>query len=55
MEEDDVNPQKVGGGAAGVRLLFLSRGAGGADLWIGDLIGHPLHGKVPGGGFMTMW
>ena len=49
VEEYDMNPQQGGGGAAGVRIIFKSRGAGGADLWIRDLGGHPPHGKEPGG------
>ena len=49
MEEYDKNPQQGGGGAAGVWVLFLSRGTGGVALHIGDLGGHPLHGKVSGG------
>ena len=49
MEEDDINTQQGGGGAAGVHILFKSRGAGGDDLRIGDLGGHPPHGKCPGG------
>ena len=50
MEEDDVNPQQGGGGGGtGVRLIFKSRGAGGAALRIGDLGGNPPHGKGPVG------
>ena len=49
MEEDDANFWQGGGGAAGVRLIFQSYGAGSADIWIGDLGGHPPHGKRPGG------
>ena len=45
MEKDDANIQQVGGDAAGVRLLFLSRCAGSAALRIGDLGGHLPHGK----------
>ena len=45
-----MHPQQGGGGAAGVRILFYGRGAGGAALWIGDLRGHPPHGQGPGGG-----
>ena len=48
MEEDDDNPQQRGGGAAGVWILFLSRVAGVVDLQLGDLGGHPPHGKGPG-------
>ena len=49
MEEDNMNTYQGGDGAAGVRLLFQIRGAGGTDIWIGDIGGHPLHGKFPGG------
>ena len=49
MEEDDKNHQQGGGGAAGVWILFLSHGAGGVTLWLGDQGGLPPHGKIPGG------
>ena len=50
MAEDYANAQQGGGGAAGVWLLFLSRGAGRAALRIRDLGGHSMNGKGPGGG-----
>ena len=49
MEEGEYNPQQGGGGAAGVRIFLSSRGGVGVALWIGDLGGHPPHGKGPGG------
>ena len=49
MEEDDKNPQQGGGDTASVRIIFQSRGAGGAAIWITDLGGQPPHGKGPGG------
>ena len=49
MEEDDANPKQGGGSAAGIRIIFLSRDAGGSSLQIGDLGSHPTHGKFPGG------
>ena len=53
MEEDDANHQQGGGVAAGIRILFLSRGAGGAALWIGDLGGPPAAWERPWVGFST--
>ena len=44
------NPQQGGGGAVGVQFLFKSRDVGSAALHIGDLGGHPPHGKGHGGG-----
>ena len=49
MEDDDSNSHQGEGDATCFRILFKSRGAGGASLSIGDLGGHSLHGKIPGG------
>ena len=44
-----MHPQQGGGGAAGIRLIFQGRGTGGTALCIGNLGGHQMHGKGPGG------
>ena len=58
MEEDDKNFQQGGGGAAGVWIIFKSRGADGVALRLGDLGGHTPYRKGPrdftgAGGEMT--
>ena len=55
MKEDYKNNHQEGGGAAGLRILFQSRGAGGVSLRLGGLGSHPPHGKGPGWGFRTRW
>ena len=49
LEEDDTHPKQVGGGAAGVRIIFQGRGTCSAALWIGDLGAPTPHGQGPGG------
>ena len=49
MEEDDKDPEQVGGEAAGVWLFLQSWRKFGVTLWCLFVGGYPTHGTGPGG------